>query len=282
LEAVTAQQRQHALQALRVTGSGPANLHRSSFTSAASGPEQWHDAMSRTLSDASAVSEAERHEVAQLAAELDLLRGPVAVSVVRELDPNPACVPNPPLLFAEPHWKYRQVDCSAFLAFWERDPDRSTPFPLPIDHQLKLNVLQRRTHESIPGMRVSTRRGGCGVCCVGCGVLWGAALCAACLRVCDGDTPMPHPPDHTGLLPPPPPPLSGAQMHMVTPTQMQLTATPSFMAIPGAVSYCEFFNTDSTPAHWALRRDIRLGRTEGQMFMTTDGILIFRFVSRTD
>lgn len=44
------------------------------------------------------------------------------------------------------------------------------------------------------------------------------------------------------------------------------------------MSYSEYFNVDSTRAHWALRRDISLGRSEGQMFMTTDGILIFRCV----
>jgi hypothetical protein len=47
------------------------------------------------------------------------------------------------------------------------------------------------------------------------------------------------------------------------------------------MSYSEYFNSDSSKAHWALRRDISLGRSEGQMFMTTDGILIFRCVERT-
>jgi hypothetical protein len=64
-------------------------------------------------------------------------------------------------------------------------------------------------------------------------------------------------------------------------SQLVLTATPSIIAIPGVMSYSEYFNSDSSKAHWALRRDISLGRSEGQMFMTTDGILIFRCVERT-
>jgi hypothetical protein len=58
--------------------------------------------------------------------------------------------------------------------------------------------------------------------------------------------------------------------------QLILTASPALIAIPGVSSYHEYFNLDSTLSHWALRRDISLGRSEGQMFMTTDGILIFR------
>jgi len=61
--------------------------------------------------------------------------------------------------------------------------------------------------------------------------------------------------------------------------QLVLTATPQIIAIPGVVSYSEYYNLDSTPTTWALRRDISLGRSRGQMFMTTDGILIFRVFS---
>lgn len=59
--------------------------------------------------------------------------------------------------------------------------------------------------------------------------------------------------------------------------QLLLTATPQIIAIPGVVNYHEYYNLDSTPTTWALRRDISLGRSTGQMFMTTDGILIFRW-----
>lgn len=63
---------------------------------------------------------------------------------------------------------------------------------------------------------------------------------------------------------------------MISPTQMQLTAAPDILAFPGVVAYTEVFNTDSSLNLWGMRRDVRLGRTRGQMFMTTDGILIFR------
>lgn len=58
--------------------------------------------------------------------------------------------------------------------------------------------------------------------------------------------------------------------------QLLLTASPNIIAIPGVANYHEYFNLDSTREHWALRRDISLGRSEGQLFMTTDGILIMR------
>eukprot|EP00878_Enallax_costatus_P000460 GHUV01000552.1.p1 GENE.GHUV01000552.1~~GHUV01000552.1.p1 ORF type:complete len:402 (+),score=80.93 GHUV01000552.1:142-1347(+) len=58
--------------------------------------------------------------------------------------------------------------------------------------------------------------------------------------------------------------------------QMLLHATPTIIAIPGVMNYTEYFNKDHTPASWTLRRDIRVGKTVGQMFMTTDGLLILR------
>jgi hypothetical protein len=50
-----------------------------------------------------------------------------------------------------------QVNTKPFLFYWERDPLRSSPFPLPIDEQMKLNSLFQKTHQSIPGMWVSGR-----------------------------------------------------------------------------------------------------------------------------
>jgi hypothetical protein len=50
---------------------------------------------------------------------------------------------------------YLQVNTKPFLFYWERDPLRSSPFPLPIDEQMKLNSLFQKTHQSIPGMWVS-------------------------------------------------------------------------------------------------------------------------------
>lgn len=206
------QQQNQTLALQQLQSNAGQKLNRNSYASATS--DVWHDAFSHTMSDASAVSEAEQKEVEQYLAELEMLRGPAPG---RELSCTPTCVPDPPLLFAPKEWKYCQVDPRPFCAYWERDHVRSTPFPLPIDHQMGLGKLALRCHESIPGM-------------------W--------LRV-EGN-------------------------------QLLLTATPQIIAIPGVVNYHEYFNVDSTPTTWALRRDISLGRSQGQMFMTTDGILIFR------
>lgn len=149
-----------ALQQLQ-HGAGKA-LHRNSFASATS--DVFHDACSHTMSDTS-VSEAEHREVEQYLAEMEMLCRPAPC---RELSCTPTCVPDPPLMFAPKHWKYCQVDPSAFCAYWERDQVRSTPFPLPADMQMKLSKLARSCHESIPGMWVSNSvaptetRFGCG------------------------------------------------------------------------------------------------------------------------
>lgn len=155
LEQVKVQNQALALQALQ-NGAGKA-LHRTSFASATSN-DVFHDAFSHTMSDAS-VSEAEHREVEQYLAEMEMLRGPAPS---RELSCTPTCVPDPPLLFAPKHWKYCQVDPAVYCAYWDRDPVRSTPFPLPVDKQMKLSKLAMRCHESIPGMWVSTEWGVCG------------------------------------------------------------------------------------------------------------------------
>jgi hypothetical protein len=58
--------------------------------------------------------------------------------------------------------------------------------------------------------------------------------------------------------------------------QLLLHAQPTLLAIPGIVNYTEYYNKDQSPSHWTLRRDIKIGKTMGQMYMTTDGVLIFR------
>ncbi|KAF8062064.1 hypothetical protein HT031_004324 [Scenedesmus sp. PABB004] len=187
--------------------------------------EAWYDARSHTMSDSSVafISDAEREEVARLAHELEAQEHAqqqltVSLSVKRELAaPTPACVPDPPLLFAEKHWRYCEVDLKPFCFYWERDPVRSSPFPLPIDLQMNLNSLFQKTHQSIPGMWLRD---------VG--------------------------------------------------NQLLLHAQPTIMAIPGIVNYTEYYNKDQSPESWTLRRDIKVGKTTGQMFMTTDGLLIFR------
>lgn len=219
LERVKKLQQARALASLRAA-------HRSTAPHCAAAvaeddTEAWYDARSHTMSDSSVafISDAEREEVARLAAELESQeRTAQQLTVVRELEPpTAACVPNPPLLFAERHWRYRPVDIRPFCFYWERDPMRSSPFPLPIDEQMKLNSLFQRTHQSIPGM-------------------W--------LRE-EGN-------------------------------QMLLHATPTLLAIPGIVNYTEYYNKDQSPASWTLRRDIKVGKTTGQMFMTEDGLLILR------
>eukprot|EP00775_Hariotina_reticulata_P004909 gene4909-5153_t len=58
--------------------------------------------------------------------------------------------------------------------------------------------------------------------------------------------------------------------------QLLLTAQPALPLVPGLAAYTEYYNKDGSPASWTLRRDVSIGKTTGQMFMTTDGILIFR------
>jgi hypothetical protein len=69
-----------------------------------------------------------------------------------------------------------QVNTKPFLFYWERDPLRSSPFPLPIDEQMKLNSLFQKTHQSIPGMWVS-------LILIG-GVDEAAAAAEACCKLC--------------------------------------------------------------------------------------------------
>eukprot|EP00878_Enallax_costatus_P019118 GHUV01020158.1.p2 GENE.GHUV01020158.1~~GHUV01020158.1.p2 ORF type:complete len:116 (+),score=27.41 GHUV01020158.1:472-819(+) len=58
---------------------------------------------------------------------------------------------------------------------------------------------------------------------------------------------------------------------------MLMHASPSLPGIPSAITnYTEYYNLDQTPSNWCLRRDLRVGKTIGQMFMTTSGILILR------
>eukprot|EP00879_Flechtneria_rotunda_P003513 GHRR01003744.1.p1 GENE.GHRR01003744.1~~GHRR01003744.1.p1 ORF type:complete len:387 (+),score=108.88 GHRR01003744.1:675-1835(+) len=220
LDKVQKLQQQRALQQLRASN----RCSTASFLHVDDENDVWFDARSHVVSDSSVafISDAEREEVAKLAHELEQQeqhQQQLTVSIICELEPcNPSCVPDPPLLCAEKHWKYCQVDIKPFCFYWERDPVRSTPFPLPIDEQMKLNHLFQKTHQSIPGM-------------------W---------------------------------------MREVG-QQLLLHATPDLAVLPGVVNYTEYYNKDSSPCSWTLRRDIKIGRTTGQMFMTTDGVLIFRY-----
>lgn len=217
IEKVRKIQQQRALQQLR-------SLHRISHAAHEDDTgDHWFDARSHTMSDSSVafISDAERDEVDKLAHELEQQehqQQQLTVTLSRELEaPLPSCVPNPPLLFADKNWKYCQVDVKPFCFYWERDAVRSSPFPLPIDVQMGLNMLFQKTHQSIPGMWMRD---------VG--------------------------------------------------EQLLLHATPTIVAVPGIVNYTEYYNKDNSTASWTLRRDIKIGKTVGQMFMTTEGLLIFR------
>lgn len=59
-----------------------------------------------------------------------------------------------------------------------------------------------------------------------------------------------------------------------------VTVKPRFLPA-GLPRYTETYDkTNATEPHWPMRRDLRLGTTSGQIFMTTDGMLILRARSR--
>jgi hypothetical protein len=118
LEKVQKVQQARALQQLRFHTN---HRHSSISGIADDDTEAWYDARSHTMSDSSVafISDAEREEVARLAHEIEEsehAQGQLTVSVVRELEPaTPNCVPNPPLLFAEKHWKYIPVSGCGYI-----------------------------------------------------------------------------------------------------------------------------------------------------------------------
>ena len=73
-----------------------------------------------------------------------------------------------------------------------------------------------------------------------------------------------------------------AQPHKTT--QIQETATTlSITARPLAIPlsrYVEPFSKAGGQTHWGMRRDVRLGRSMGELFYTTCGTLIFRVYAR--
>jgi hypothetical protein len=60
---------------------------------------------------------------------------------------------------------------------------------------------------------------------------------------------------------------------------LELVALPAWLpAALASFSYYEAYPLDSSSGTWTMRRDIpTLGRSRGQIFMTTDNILIFRW-----
>lgn len=57
-----------------------------------------------------------------------------------------------------------------------------------------------------------------------------------------------------------------------------MTVKPRFVP-PGFPRYQEFYDkTNNTEPSWALRRDLKTGRSYGKIYMTSDGTLVFRCV----
>jgi hypothetical protein len=59
-----------------------------------------------------------------------------------------------------------------------------------------------------------------------------------------------------------------------------MTAKPAAIPLGPLSRYVETFSKDGTPTSWALRRDIKMGRSTGQMYFTACGTLIFRVFTR--
>lgn len=59
-----------------------------------------------------------------------------------------------------------------------------------------------------------------------------------------------------------------------------VTVKPAFLP-PGLPRYTETYDkSNATEPCWSMRRDLRLGTTSGQIFMTTDGMLVLRARSK--
>jgi len=57
---------------------------------------------------------------------------------------------------------------------------------------------------------------------------------------------------------------------------MTMTAKPGSIPLGPLSRYVEPFAKDGSTTHWAMRRDIKMGRTSGQLYFTACGTLIFR------
>lgn len=61
-----------------------------------------------------------------------------------------------------------------------------------------------------------------------------------------------------------------------TPTRLEVRVRPRFLP-PGLGRYCEYYNKDGSESSWGMRRDMQPGRSFGRMYMTTCGMLVFRW-----
>jgi hypothetical protein len=59
-----------------------------------------------------------------------------------------------------------------------------------------------------------------------------------------------------------------------------MTAKPRSLPLGPWARYSETFAKDGSTTAWSLRRDIKVGRSTGQMYFTACGTLIFRVFGR--
>ncbi|WIA17471.1 hypothetical protein OEZ85_014311 [Tetradesmus obliquus] len=144
-------------------------------------------------------------------------------SMVKELaPPTGPWVPDPPLSFAVPNMQFIPVPAKLGLAgWWEKDDDRTTPPPLPIDVMLKASWMVQKSHNSVPGVFFEE-----------------------------------------------------------TEKELNMMVKPRFVP-PGFPRYQEYYDkTQKEEKTWALRRDLKTGRSYGRIFFAADGTIIFRVWTR--
>lgn len=65
-----------------------------------------------------------------------------------------------------------------------------------------------------------------------------------------------------------------------TPTTLTMTVKPKFLPPGLGVSrYTEHYQKDGSLTDWRLRRDLRVGKSYGNLYFTADGTLIYRLVA---
>jgi hypothetical protein len=64
------------------------------------------------------------------------------------------------------------------------------------------------------------------------------------------------------------------------PSCLTITAKPRAIPAGPLSRYVETFPKDGSAGTWAMRRDVRIGRSTGQVFFTSCGTLIFRVYYR--
>ncbi|KAI8468804.1 MAG: hypothetical protein J3K34DRAFT_425963 [Monoraphidium minutum] len=144
---------------------------------------------------------------------------PPGLPAIQEPGPH---VPDPPLEMAEKDFVFVPLPAeTGFDGYWEKDVERTSPNPQPIDVMLGSSRMAMKAHETIPG-------------------IW---------------------------------------LHD-TPGQMTMTAKPKSIPLGPLSRYVETFNKDGSQTYWSMRRDIKVGRSVGQMYFTACGTLVFRVYAK--